>query len=100
VIIVIARMEVDPEALPRLHPLLEAIMRATWDESGCLSYSMAIEDAAGGVISLVERWADEAALAEHFKMPHMVSFEHSVKAHIRSLDARVYTVTGERQLTV
>ena len=42
-IIVIGRAEVDPADIAGLRPALDAMMRATWEESGCLSYSMAVE---------------------------------------------------------
>lgn len=97
-IIVIARAEVDPARIAELRPALDAMMRATWEESGCLSYSMAIESETDGVISIVERWQDEAALQAHFATPHMAAFEATVMAAIKTLDGTIYDVTGERPL--
>lgn len=97
-IIVVARAEVDPAAIARLRPALDAMMRATWEESGCLSYSMAVESETEGVITIVERWADDAALMAHFQSPHMAAFNAAVAGAIRSLDGRIYDVTGERPL--
>jgi len=97
-IIVIARLEVEPAALPQIRPALDRMMRATWEESGCLSYSIAIEDAAAGVVTIVERWRDDRALAEHFGSAHMTMFNAATAGLVRALDARVYDVSGERPL--
>lgn len=99
-IIVIARAEVDPDRIEELQPALDAMMRATWEESGCLSYSMAIESRAGGVVSIVERWADEAALKAHFHAPHMADFNKAVTGALLSIDAKLYDVTNERPLVL
>ena len=97
-IIVIARAEFDPDQLADLEPALDAMMRATWDESGCLGYSMAIESRHGGVCTIVERWADEVSLKKHFSTPHMAAFEKAVEGVVQHFDARVYDVSGERTL--
>lgn len=97
-IIVIARAEFDPARLDELEPALDAMMRATWDESGCLSYSMAIESRSEGVCTIVERWADEASLKAHFTSRHMDVFNVAIKDAVISIDARVYDVINERSL--
>lgn len=99
-IIVIARIEFDPDQVEALQPALDAMMRATWDESGCLSYSMAIESRELGICSIVERWHNEAALKDHFATPHMTAFNAAIMGHVRSVDAKLYDVTGERALMI
>lgn len=99
-IIVIGRAEVEPQAIAQLRPALDAMMRATWDESGCLSYSMAVESESEGVITVVERWADEAALQAHFASPHMAAFKAAALGVILSMDVKLFDVTGERSLAL
>lgn len=99
-IIVIARAEFDPERLAELEPALDAMMRATWAESGCLSYSMAIESRAEGICTDVERWKNEAALKAHFYAPHMAAFQAAILGAVRSIDANMYDVVNERELTI
>jgi quinol monooxygenase YgiN len=97
-IIVLARAEFDPTRLDELQPALDAMMRSTWDESGCLSYSMAIENRDEGICTIVERWADEASLKSHFEKPHMAAFNQAIKGAVRSIDAKIYDVVNERPL--
>ena len=99
-IIVIARVEVDPGDIDRVRPVLDAMMRSTWEESGCLSYSLAVECEKRGVISIAERWESEAALKEHFHTPHMAAFNAAAKGLIKSMDAKIYDATNERPLTI
>ncbi len=99
-IIVIARAEFDPARLDDLQPALDAMMRSTWEESGCLGYSMAIESREDGICSIVERWENEAALRKHFDQPHMAAFNTAIKDAVRSIDARIYDASNERPLMV
>lgn len=97
-IIIIARAEIDPEALATVEAAMAKMMRATWQEPGCISYSMAVEDRARGIVTVVERWEDEAAVRRHFAMPHMAVFNATVAGHGRSMDARMYDAGNERPL--
>jgi len=100
VIIIIARAEFDPARLDELQPALDAMMRSTWEESGCLSYSMAIENRAEGICTIVERWESEGSLKSHFATAHMAQFQAAIVGAVRSIDARIYDVTGERPLAL
>lgn len=97
-IILVARCEVEPAALPALKPLLDRTMTSTWDESDCLSYSIAVESEAGGVVTIVERWRSEAALLDYLATPAMLDFHDALQPVLVSLDARIYDVAGERPL--
>lgn len=99
-IIVIARAEFDPARLEELEPALDAMMKSTWEESGCLSYSMAIESREQGVCTIVERWASEADLKAHFATPHMAAFNKAIMGAVKSVDARMYDASNERSLAV
>lgn len=99
-IIVIARAEVEPGHLPRVRDALGVLSRATWEESGCLSHSTAIESEETGVIIIVERWDDGTSMATHLASPHLATFKAAVDGAMRTIDAKVYDVTGERELTI
>lgn len=99
-IIILGRVEVDPSRVPALRPAMQAMMRATFEESGCLSYSLALEhdgaDGAPAVITIAERWADEAAIRAHMDSPHMVEFNRIIDGAVLSADARMYDGANER----
>ncbi len=99
-IIILGRAEVDPARLRDLRPALKELMRATFEESGCLSYSLAMEsdgfDGRPAVLTIAERWADEAALKAHFNAPHMAAFNKAAEGAILSMDARMFDATNER----
>ncbi len=103
-IIIIGRAEVDPARIDALRPALQDMMRHTFEESGCLSYSLAVEHAGtdGGpaVISIAERWEDECSLKAHFDTPHMTAFNNAVNGAILSLDVRMFDASNERPLAL
>ncbi len=97
-IILVARCEFEPGSLARLRPLLDRTMRLTWDESGCLSYSIAVENENEGVVTIVERWASEKALTDYLATPAMLDFHDTIQPALLTIDARIYDVVGERAL--
>jgi quinol monooxygenase YgiN len=102
VIIIAGRAEADPVRLADLKGALQAMMKATWEESGCLSYSLAIEHEGGAdgpaVISIMERWESEASLQSHFNSAHMKAFNAAVEGAMLSVDVKIYDVVNERPL--
>ena len=61
-VIVLGYLDVDPAAVEGLLPVLQKQMEATRAEDGCVRYSLAIENADTGRISISECWRDEDAL--------------------------------------
>lgn len=43
-------------------------------EDGCTFYSLLVEDAATGLVNVVEQWRDDDALLVHFTMPWIGEF--------------------------
>lgn len=98
-LIVIGRAEADPADLGEVRPALREMMEATWAESGCLSYSLTVEnDGEGGgpaVVVICERWADMDSLKAHFQAPHMAAFNRRIGGKVRNLDIHLYEVARE-----
>jgi quinol monooxygenase YgiN len=97
-IIVQGTATVDPAAIDVLVAAAATMMAETRRERGCLHYSLAIEDADRGIMSISERWADEAALKAHFAAPHMAAFNQAIAGRVKRLDVRMYDASGERGL--
>lgn len=97
-IIVQGSASVDPASVGALKTAAAAMMAETRKEQGCLHYSLAIEDEEAGILSISERWADEASLKGHFKAPHMVVFNAVLAGKVRRLDVKLYDASGERAI--
>jgi quinol monooxygenase YgiN len=98
-LILIARAEAEPADIAEMRTVLTDMMRATWEESGCVSYSLSVEqeggDGAPAVISIAERWLDMDSLLAHFRTPHMAAFLQAIDGKVRNMDARLYRVAEE-----
>ncbi|MGL6043185.1 MAG: putative quinol monooxygenase, partial [Sandaracinobacteroides sp.] len=103
-IIIIGRGEFDASRIAELRPALKAMMRHTFEESGCLSYSLAIEHEGGpgepAILTLAERWADECALKSHFESEHMAAFNRAIEGAVYSIDVKMFDATNERPLAL
>ncbi|MEI6418806.1 MAG: putative quinol monooxygenase [Sphingomonadales bacterium] len=98
-IIVIGRIAFDPAQYDRIEPAIRRMMQATWAESGCLSYSIAVEDPDEGIGLVVERWASADDLKAHFATPHMAAFNAAIEGAILGMDVKVYDAGNERALS-
>ena len=68
---VVATIPAKPDAIDAIRSALQAMMRATRDEEGCLAYDLFESAAAPGTFVTVERWTDQAALDAHLQTPHV-----------------------------
>ena len=73
-IVVIGRVQCEPEHRERLVSLLERMQEDSRKEEGCIRYGFfaAVEDPHSFVA--VEEWADREALDRHFAQPHLHEF--------------------------
>lgn len=79
-ILISAVMDMDPAAVERI--LLEArpLIEASLEEPGCEAYSWAIDPLTPGRVHVFERWADEASLAHHFKLPNYLEMRTQLRS--------------------
>lgn len=62
---------VPVENLEAIRPLMRAVIAATVQEDGCLTYSYAEDVSEPGLIRVFEQWRDGDCLAAHFTTAHM-----------------------------
>jgi len=95
---VIATIEIKPgtratflEVFDKLAPIVRA-------EDGCIEYGAAIDVGAGlavqpplreNTLTIVEKWADLAALKVHLQAPHMNDYRVAVKDIVSSVQLHV-----------
>lgn len=88
-----------PESLERLREAAVAMIAATRAEDGCLEYSYAADLAEPGMLRVIERWRDEAALQAHFATPHMQTFAAAMaQAEISAMLVKAYAAEEARTL--
>lgn len=84
-LIVLAKAQVGEGAMEPAMAAIAAMVAASNAEEGCIAYAFTQDLLQPGVIHIVEKWKDEAALAAHFATPHMAAFG----AAIGGLDFKV-----------
>ncbi|MFM7348724.1 MAG: putative quinol monooxygenase [Erythrobacter sp.] len=84
-LIVLAKAQVGAGAMEAAKAAIAAMVAASNAEEGCIEYAFTEDLLQPGTIHIVEKWRDEAALAEHFATPHMAAFG----AAIAGLDFKV-----------
>ena len=77
-IIVLATARLGEGAFEQGFAAMEAMIKASNAEPGCISYAYARDVLDPAVLHIVEKWDDDAALAAHFSMPHMAQFRQAL----------------------
>ena len=89
-VIVMGTVRVDPEAIERLRPAMEAMMAASRAEDGCLTYAYALDLLEPGLVRVSELWTDRASLEAHFKTAHMATWRQALAGQVRERDIKLY----------
>jgi len=84
-LIVLAKAQVGDGAMEAAKAAIADMVAASNAEEGCIAYAFTQDVLQPGVLHIVEKWKDEAALAAHFATPHMAAFG----AAIAGLDFKV-----------
>ena len=61
-VVVMGTVRVDPDAIERLRPAMEAMMAASRAEDGCLTYAYALDLLEPGLVRVSELWTDRVSL--------------------------------------
>lgn len=73
-LIVLAKAQLGEGAMEPAMAAIAEMVAASNAEEGCIAYAFTQDLLQPGVIHIVEKWQDEAALAAHFATPHMAAF--------------------------
>ncbi|WP_374346210.1 putative quinol monooxygenase [Phenylobacterium sp.] len=82
-IIVEGWVRAAPEAIEALKAPAAAMVTATRAEPGCIDYAFAVDLLDPGLLRIIEKWTDDAALAAHFQTPHMAAFNAALAGTAR-----------------
>jgi quinol monooxygenase YgiN len=69
-ITVVATMHFRPEALDQALPILHRLVETTRQEAGCHRYDLYKNPAVPGEYTMIEEWADQAAMDAHGANPN------------------------------
>ena len=89
-VIVMGTVRVDPDAVQRLRPAMEAMMAASRAEDGCLTYAYGLDLLEPGLVRVSELWTDRASLEAHFKTAHMATWRAALTGEVRERDIKLY----------
>jgi quinol monooxygenase YgiN len=84
-LIVLAKAKLGAGSMEVAKAAIAEMVAASNAEEGCIAYAFTEDLLQPGVIHIVEKWQDEAALVTHFATPHMAAFG----AAIAGLDFQV-----------
>jgi len=73
-LIVLAKAQVGEGSLGPAMAAIADMVAASNAEEGCIAYAFTQDLLEPGIIHIVEKWQDEAALVSHFATPHMAAF--------------------------
>jgi quinol monooxygenase YgiN len=72
------------------------IIKIVRDEDGCIEYGPAVdletdvsEQPRENIVTVIEKWADVAALRAHLKAPHMAKYREMVRNMVADIKIRV-----------
>ena len=97
-IFVAGTLTINPAVIADFQRDVAAMRPKVLTEAGCHHYSLLVEDAATGLVNVLEQWDDEAALVVHLKMPWIAEFSAKYGGHMRASTVRVCEIAAERPL--
>jgi quinol monooxygenase YgiN len=89
-IFVAGTITIDPTVVADFQEDVAAMRPKVLQEQGCRHYSLLAEDAAGGVMNVLEMWNSEEDLKIHLKQPWIVQFFNKYVGSIKDMTAQVY----------
>ena len=98
-ILVIGTIRLPPESLPAARPAMQRMIEASRGEDGCEEYSYAEDVLEPGLVRVMERWRDRAALDRHFTSPHIATWRAAwPELGIGDRQLRLYDATGPQDI--
>ncbi len=97
-IFVAGTMNFDPALISEFEADVAAMVDKVRAEDGCHHYSLLVEDAASGLINVMEIWENDQALAVHFTQPWIADFFAKYGGKMLASTVQVYDISGVRPL--
>jgi quinol monooxygenase YgiN len=93
-IVIAGHVALDPKQQEPAIAAAREMMTETRREAGCISYAFSADLEEPGRFHIFEEWESDAALAVHFKSPHMARFQQAVGGlGVREMAVQRYEVS-------
>lgn len=93
-LIVIARIEAQPQHADALRQAMLALLQPTRAEPGCLGYELLEAPDDPALFFFHECWADREALETHWRTPHLLAYREATKGWIERRMVNVLRPVG------
>ncbi len=98
-IVVVGRVQTDPERRGELVALGQAVAAESRAEAGCIGYRLYEDTEQPDAFVFIEEWESDEALQRHFATPHIADFLAAFPATLTAApDVSFHTVAGTRSL--
>lgn len=92
-------LKTSPDKAAGVKAAATPLIAATRQEAGCIAYAFAEDIGEPGLIHIIERWADEDALAAHNATPHLAAFMAALPGlGLTGVRVARYDASGEKVL--
>jgi quinol monooxygenase YgiN len=88
-------MDMEPSCIPDFEADVAAMRDQVLAEDGCHFYSLLVEDAAAGLVNVIEQWRDDDALMVHFSMPWIGAFFTKYSPKMLASTVQIFDISGE-----
>ena len=88
-------MNMEPSCIADFATDVAVMRQKVLTEDGCLFYSLLVEDAATGLVNVIEQWRDEDALLVHFTMPWIGEFMEKYGHQMLASTVQVFDIAGD-----
>lgn len=79
-IVVIGSFRIPPSMVDVIRPAMETMMIGSRAEEGCIEYSYALDVFDPGLVRVLEKWRDKAALEAHLRTVHIAEWRAQCSA--------------------
>lgn len=94
-LVISGEIKVAPESRAKAVAAAIKVEKATRSEPGCLTYAFYADLEDPNCLRIFEEWESEAALAAHFKTPHIAEFRAAMaEIKLLSRQLRKYEVSS------
>jgi quinol monooxygenase YgiN len=98
-LMIVGTVRLPAEKLEAARPIMARMVEASRAEDGCAAYSYAEDVLDPGLIHVIERWRDQAALDRHFASEHLAAWRAAWPAlGLGDRDLRVYEAGEARPI--